>query len=441
MAEDQDSLETQETPQQKQARRKMAEVVALFAKKPEQGVEMMRDLLEMYPDYIPARQWLADHYEATEQTRKAVTQYEEMLRLDRENDEIWEGLRRVDPATAGRLERLRHLAPDPFVKQKNASGSSDLDDFEDFEEEEPEEIDSAKARPFHGDTAGDDIFLDDNGDDDYGYEPPGWMYEQDPEYRDRLESNPGFMDALAGFNLFWDDPQGWSTLLGECLAPADADWGELDEILPAAAGSLSAPPPTVLVFPEHTHLPLSLPLTNATLVVGETLRMALNQQETLFVLGFGINGLMNESAQFMWAAQHVAERDIEDCELRLRVVRSGADFAVGWDEGMPREETTRVAKLCHAWELRAVISADRAGLIACGSSDAACRAIAALVGDPGEAGLVSVEEFLAQFKDVPPAELAAIPLSHDPWTDPQYAAYRIQMLRWWATTDEFKSLS
>ena len=42
--------------------------------------------------------------------------------------------------------------------------------------------------------------------------------------------------------------------------------------------------------------------------------------------------------------------------------------------------------------------------------------------------------------DLIPNELAAIPITHDPWTDPRYAAYRIQMLRWWATTDEYNKL-
>ena len=45
-----------------------------------------------------------------------------------------------------------------------------------------------------------------------------------------------------------------------------------------------------------------------------------------------------------------------------------------------------------------------------------------------------------RFKDVPAGQLAAIGLSHSPWTDRQYAAYRIQMLRWWATTDDYKRL-
>jgi len=67
-------------------------------------------------------------------------------------------------------------------------------------------------------------------------------------------------------------------------------------------------------------------------------------------------------------------------------------------------------------------------------------AIAALVANEGDAMTASPEKLFEQFKDIPPNELAAIPITHDPWTDPRYAAYRIQMLRWWATTDEYNKL-
>ncbi len=432
----------QVSQEEKIARRKMAEARKLFEKRPEQGVEAMHELLEMYPDFIDARQWLADHYEETEQTRKAVTQYEEMLRQDPENDEIWEGLQRVDPVTAERLQRFRHVAPDPFMKgERDTSDFDDLDDME-YEDEmdESDSSDEEKGAPFRATPADDDLLLDDDEEEDFGYEMPAWAHEQDAEYRQQLDANRNFCDVLDGFDLFWQDPQGWSHLLGECRAPGDADWVQLEDLTPAATSSLHVGPPTVLVFPDHTRMPLALPLTNPSLVIGETYRMALTDQEMLFALGFGIHGLIGQNAEYIWAAEHVAEHSIEDCEIRLRVLRGAADFTVGWNEGLPREETIRIAKLCHAWELRAVLSADRAGLVACGSVDASCRALAAMIGDPGDAPTVSVDGFLEQFEAVPVGELASIPLNHDPWTDARYAAYRIQMLKWWATTDDYQSL-
>jgi hypothetical protein len=244
---------------------------------------------------------------------------------------------------------------------------------------------------------------------------------------------------MDGCTLFWEDPQGWSHLLGESRAPADCGWEMLDELGPAAAADLHAKIPTILVAPGHAHTPIPLPLKNPTLVLTETMQHAFGNQEVLFPLGVGIHGLLNANAETVWACQIIAER-VLDCELRERVLHNASEFTVGWDQAMPRDEVARIRKLCHAWELRAVLSADRAGLIACGNVDASLRSIAALVADQGDGMTATPEDLMAEFEDVPPGDLAKIPLKRDPWVDRQYAAYRIQMLRWWATTDEFKEL-
>ncbi len=209
MAEDQESQE------EKLARRQMAEALELFEKKPDQGIEAMRNLLEVYPDFMEARQWLADYYEEADETRLAVSQYEQMLRIEPENDEVWEGLERVDPPTAKRLRRFRNVAPDPFLSGSEAEGAADLDDFEN-EDEEFQQAAEEPSGQFSGAETSDDIFLEDEG-DDYDYEPLAWAHEEDPEYRDQLDKNSAFVDVLDGFMLFWDDPQGWSHLLGQAL--------------------------------------------------------------------------------------------------------------------------------------------------------------------------------------------------------------------------------
>ena len=151
--------------------------------------------------------------------------------------------------------------------------------------------------------------------------------------------------------------------------------------------------------------------------------------------------MLNENAQCAWACEHVIAREGIRPQLRSEIVHAASDFTVGWADGVPNEEVLSLAKIAHAWEQRLVLSADRAGLLACRDAAAACRAIAVLVTGPDGASNVTVADLLARFKDVPPNELAAISLAHDPWTDPQYAAYRIQMLRWWATTDDYKRLA
>lgn len=428
----------QESQQRKAARIKMKDALRLFeGKHPEQGVETMKEVLELDPDFVEPRQWLANYYEATGQERLAISQYEEMLRIDPDNPEIWEGLRRVSPTTAEKLERLRNAPPDPFLSQADTD-LSDLDDFDEEEDDTVGEAEAAVGAPFRGaPRTDDDLFLDD--DEEEAYEPLAWEHEQDAQFRAQVEQNPGFRDVLDGCDLFWDDPQGWSHLVGECRAPEDADWDMLEELGPAAAADLHTSIPTLLVAPGHTKTAVPLPLKNPTLVLGESLKYALGSMEVLFAVGVGIHGLLNQNARIVWACQVIAER-VLDCELRERVLHNAREFTVGWDQSMPREEVARIRKLCHAWELRAVLSADRAGLLASGNLDASLRAIAALVADEGDAMTASAEKLLEQFEDVPPAELASIPLSHDPWTDAQYAAYRIQMLRWWATTDEYKQL-
>ncbi|MGC9320205.1 MAG: hypothetical protein ACP5KN_19385, partial [Armatimonadota bacterium] len=381
-----------------------------------------------------------------DQKHRAVAQYEEILRIDPDDEEVWEELRKIDPATAQRLERLQHIAPDPFVAQRADADLSDLDDFEnEGEEEDEEEQEEAVGAPFRGGAAAGDVIADDEDEEEYieaaeGTEPLPWDHEQDPQYRDQLDNIAAFADVLDGFQLFWQDPLGWSRVVGQCSAPEDARWQELETMLPTAAGSLHVSPPSILVLYQHTRMPLALPMKNRTVVIGEPYRMALTGQELLFALGLALHGLLNENAEYWWAVEHIIDRDVEDCDIRRLVVEGASDFTVGWDEGLTREEITRLTKLGHAWEMRAVLSADRAGLLASGDVNSACRTIAAMVSPEGEAGMVSVEEFLGQFKGTPVGELAAIGLGHDPWSDPQYAAYRIKMLQWWATTDEYKNL-
>ncbi|MGI5818398.1 MAG: hypothetical protein ACOX9R_09910 [Armatimonadota bacterium] len=430
-----------DTPQRKAARIKMKDALRLFeGRHPEQGVESMKEVLELDPDFVEPRKWLADYYARTGQDRLAISQYEEMLRIEPDNADLWQGLREIDPVTADRLERLRNAPPDPFVAAGKGVDMSDLDDFEDEDEDEDEdelvEQEQAAGAPFQAASADDDdLFLDDEDASDY--EPLPWDHEQDAEFRLQVEQNPAFRDVMDGCELFWADPQGWSHLLGESRAPEDMGWKMLGELGPAAAADLHALIPTILVAPGHAKCPIPLPLKNPTLVLSESQRYALGNQEVLFALGMGIHGLLNDNAQVCWGCQVIAEREL-DCELRERVLHNAGEFAVGWDERMPREEVARIRKLCHAYELRAVLSADRAGLLACGNISSSLRAIAALVAEQGDGMTATPEDLLKEFADVPPGQLASIPLARDPWTDRQYAAYRIQLLRWWAGTDQFK---
>jgi hypothetical protein len=102
-----------------------------------------------------------------------------------------------------------------------------------------------------------------------------------------------------------------------------------------------------------------------------------------------------------------------------------------------REDRQHLARLAHAWQLRASLSADRAGLLCCGDVEAACQAIAKTTAPSVEqASRLTLSGFLEQFKGQEVAKLAAIGLAETPDRSVPYAAYRIRMLRWWATTPE-----
>ncbi len=435
--------EEHESAQRKLARMKMREAMELFeGRHPERGVEMMEEVLEIDPDFLEPRMWLAKHYAAIGEHRLAVSQYETMLRVEPDNEELWEGLRAIDAAAADRLHRLHHVAPDPFVSTR---GSEDLDDFDDFEDEDEDLVGEQPAGgvPFQGGSTGDDILVEDDTIDaaESAVASLPWDYEQDAELRERLDQNAPFVDVLDGFELFWQDAATWRRLLVTAIPLHDSGWTELDKLVGQASAFLDAPVPIVLTIDEHTCCPLALPLHEPTLVVGEPYRTALSPHEMLFVLGASLHMFLNENTQYAWAADHIIEREANRSGLHGKIVEAAHDFTVGWDQNVPREEVVRLAKIAHAWEQRAVLSADRAGLVCCQDPEGACRAIAVSVGDPYRDASLSVERYLEQFKDIPAGQLAAIGLSHNPWTDRQYAAYRIQMLRWWATTDDYKRLT
>ena len=108
-----------------------------------------------------------------------------------------------------------------------------------------------------------------------------------------------------------------------------------------------------------------------------------------------------------------------------------------WDEGLSKDDTERLKKLGHAWQQRCELTADRAGLVCCESVEIACAAIAKTTAKSiDEASVLTMDRFLEQFAGRDVGDLARIPVEESPSRNPAYAAYRIHMLKWWATTPE-----
>jgi hypothetical protein len=117
------------------------------------------------------------------------------------------------------------------------------------------------------------------------------------------------------------------------------------------------------------------------------------------------------------------------------------DHHAGWDAGVHREDRMKLGQLCHAWQQRAELSADRGGLVCCGDLDIACKTIARLTApDSRAAETVTAQALIDKFQGQDVAQLAAIPPKEDPARNEGYALYRIKMLRWWAKTPAGQAL-
>lgn len=128
-----------------------------------------------------------------------------------------------------------------------------------------------------------------------------------------------------------------------------------------------------------------------------------------------------------------------DCASVLR--ETLAEQAGPWRDELSAEDIERLRKLAHAWQQRVTLSADRAGLLTCGDIDVACLAIAKATAKSAEAAAaMTVDSFLEQFAGQDAAALAAIPPEASPDGSDSYAAYRIRMLRWWASTPQGQEL-
>jgi hypothetical protein len=113
-----------------------------------------------------------------------------------------------------------------------------------------------------------------------------------------------------------------------------------------------------------------------------------------------------------------------------------------WFESHPKPDCKAAGDLAHAWHLRGELSLDRAALLACGDIEAACDAIAKTCRHTGaEAQHTDCAGLLAKHASDDVGQLAAIPMTEDPRYNEGYAVYRIQMLRWWATTPDYQALA
>lgn len=437
--------EEQISPERKQAQLKMREALQIAkGRKAQHAVEVVREAIHLDPTWLEPRQWLADHYRSSGQQRLAVGMYEELLRLDPDNKQSWHALEELDSAAAARLRRLHNVAPDPFVAQRTAAAtaSADFDELGDDEGDFADTESHAEGAPFAAARAADtDLFVEEEEAEEYYAEPLPWEHDQDREYRDKLEASEALVKLLDGFAALWDDEAAWQDLLEGCQEPADASLEELIELNERAAVVLEAEPPRVLVSEAAARIPLVLPLAESTVVVGADAREVFTNREAVFWLAWACHNLLSGAGEYAWACECVLAHETPTSDLEVRIHEAAAEQVQGWNEGLSQEDLTELAKLCQAWEQRAVLSADRAGLLAVEEEVIARRAMAGAAAERKAAAEITATEFLGQFRSMKTADLAHIGLKQNPWTDAQYAAYRSHVIRWWATTDDYKKLA
>lgn len=420
--------------ERKLAQMKMREALKVAeGRHPERGVEMMLQVIEMDPKFLEPRMWLAEFYLVNDRKAMAVSQYEEMLHIEPKNTEVSDKLREVDSVAADKLERLQNVAPDPFITTSRATASGDFDDFDD---DDPGDDDETAGVPF-GAHAVSDIFEEDEPEEDVYYEPLPWEHEQEREYRDKLDASDAFIKLLNGYADLWYDTTAWDEALADC-SEADQAVADANE---RACAALGAETTRVLLANEWLRIPLAAPVETPTIIIGVRAPEVFTEAELVFWLAWANHTLLGGAAEYAWPCEEALPHTGRISDLGMSFGTAAAGRIEGWDEGLSEDDLGKLTRNCQAWEMRAVMSADRAGILAVGEEAVARRAIAGGSVDPKHAATVTTTQFLGLFRAKEVKELSRITIKTNPWFDPQYAAYRSHFLRYWATTDDYKRLA
>lgn len=429
--------------------------------------DLAKEALEFDSTYNEVRLWLADLYLRQGEEHLASRVLQDAIYTNREDQEAWDRLRQVDAATAARLDRLGHIAPDPFVAARSAALS---EEFESFDEVEAEEM--VEEQGFTG-AAADDIFATEEDSTEAAASeeaaagavaavpesPPAasvapagasdtrgpgpWEYEQDRQYLARWQQEPVVQRMVAEIQELWQSHL--EPLLPVVNMCAHLERSRHPEIVDAAhhcCAVLGVKDPELMVFPERCMHPVPIQDKPARLAIPTGLIRGMRGPEVLFQIGREVEYIRSGYLAEWQAAEVVAKRPTRLVgDVATALIELLHELLASAEATISREARPILTKLAHAWQQRATLTADRAGWLCCGDVDAACRAIAKTTAPSLEkAATTTLEGFLEQFKDRDPAQLAAIPPTETPDRSINYAAYRIKMLRWWANTPQAKSL-
>ena len=467
----------------------------------EQAIGFARDALQEDPSHLQIRHWLARLYEDNDELVRASREYQEIIHADGEDQDAWAGLRRVDGPAVERLTRLQDIAEDPFLHKRQDDIDDDLfttiGDEEDEEEDEEEyeeapDLSDAEELPLEAiapaseaqeedeelsldpaeETADEapqlsadepELTLDEPevgaeqptvAEEDAAQEEaapsptavpqgPPWVHEQEAEFRQRLLARPNISPILQTLEDMTQDVDAWEPVVNKCVhmdrerhAGVAQTFDQLSEFFGVECPQLFMAAERRMVPSFFGHDPLSVSVTTGML-------SAYTEVELRFAVGRVLAHLVIEDRDCPNVRITILQRtptsatDVEEALVALLDRK-----CAGWDIGVPREEMIMTRKIAHAWEQRVVLSCDRGGLLACGDFDAACLAIAkATARTADEAEKMTLDEFVAEYRDQDPRQLAAIDEKQCPLRSGPYSAYRILMLKWWAGTEQYAQLS
>ncbi|MHB8996204.1 MAG: tetratricopeptide repeat protein [Armatimonadota bacterium] len=267
-------------------------------------------------------------------------------------------------------------------------------------------------------------------------DPSKWLYEEDLKYRAKLDQNPVYARLLPEVIDFWRDGDSWDTAISGSVHLDEHRHPEIAAVVHEVEAKMASPRWALYVCPERRMVCCITRGDPPTISLTTGIMNALNHDQQVFLVGRLTTMVMVGHLPYLQMAFLTLERsprsitDVEIDMLELLKHHLG-----GWDAGVHREDRMKLGALCHAWQQRAELSADRGGLVCCGDLDVACDAIAKTVApDSTAAQTASAAALLEKYKGQDMASLAAIAAKEDPIRHEGYGVYRIQMLKWWANT-------
>ena len=422
------------------------------------AIDAAREALHHDPTYIDVHRWLAVLYEELDHLPRASMEYQELIHANKDDQEAWESLRRVDPPSAERLERLHDIAPDPFIAQRQKKIDDDLfaemgngdeaDDGEELYEDDEYDEDESTEEDADG---GEQFTVAETAEEEprqSASEPAPasavpWAFEQQAQFRQLLLARPGVDTIQSKLEDMKADYGAWDSAMVGC-AHLDKDrHPHVYEIIMEVRERFGLPELQVLMAPERRLIPTVIGGDPTMIAITTGMIAALSEAGLRFVIGRTLARLYLDDLRCDHICRIILQRsptsitDVEEAlgDLLVRV-------AAGWDVGIDREALIKTGKFAHAWEQRAILSADRGGLLISGDLDASCLAIAqGTARDSDKASAMKLADFIDEYRGQDPQALGSIPPKEDPVRSAPYGAYRILMLRWWAKSPQYAQLA